>query len=847
MAAASNGRRSSTARGRTGARSGGGAAPDQPPGILEAATTLLHAEAAAVLSCGSRPAVVAFTGSIGRAELTDLIEKLRHGERFPQTIDGWLFAVVPFGSAYSLAIAYSQRTRLSQQEQHEIDLLVDLVADGGGHRQAENRRLLAVSDIQQSIAAQSPLSEIFRSIYERASEEVDTPTFIAATYEQGADTVSNVYVMQDGIERPASEFPPRPLAGPLAEAIRTAQPQCIDDTDLLDPAERGGILGDGPRPVRSLLVVPMVQHNEVRGVVEAQSYQPSAFGEDDIYLLTILANQAVVALESARLLEASREQVQRLTVLNRVATVTSQIEDPSEAADRALELIVRHLPGIDMGITWQVDTADRRLIQLATNGFAADATPPATLPLDDSTYAGRSALDSHSLVVQLTPQTKLPPGSRRYVQSNRLRTLIEVPMLAGQRVIGVLTLGAVQHRNVDQTELEFIETLAGELGSALEAILLNLQRDAAHGRLLTVIDNLPEAVVIADADGRISVHNRVAEQLWGHAPADTTLEQLPAVYGLHTPDGRPLPWRETPLALALLETAPTSSREILIRRPDGSEVPILSNCVPIRDNQGRITGAAEVFQDITKLKEIDRLKDDFVNTVSHELRTPTTTIRGGALTLLRRGDSLDESTKRQLLRDMSEEAERLHILVEDLLSLSRSQAGMQLTTEPIIPHRFVNHMILELGSRMGDHALTVRVPATLPMVEADPFCLEQIFRNLIENAVKFSPGGQRIELAAEPGDGEVIFSVLDRGSGIPAKDAVRIFEPFFRSDEVINAGAQGAGLGLAVVERFVRMQGGRIWMESRPGGGTAVNFTLPTVGEGDADDGSDGDGSMGLA
>jgi len=227
-----------------------------------------------------------------------------------------------------------------------------------------------------------------------------------------------------------------------------------------------------------------------------------------------------------------------------------------------------------------------------------------------------------------------------------------------------------------------------------------------------------------------------------------TLRELAEAYHLCHPDGRPLAWNETPLARALIDGLPTSGHELLIRRPDGSRVPILSNCGPVRDAQGRIQGAVEVFQDIGAWKEVDRLKDDFINTVSHELRTPTTTIRGGALTLLRRGDALDETTKRQLLRDMSDSAERLHILVEDMLSLSRSQAGMQVATEPVIPHRFINQMILERGSRVGDHPLTVHVPANLPIIEADPFCLDQILRNLLENAVKFSPRGERIEIDA---------------------------------------------------------------------------------------------------
>ncbi|MGI8550390.1 MAG: ATP-binding protein, partial [Dehalococcoidia bacterium] len=409
--------------------------------------------------------------------------------------------------------------------------------------------------------------------------------------------------------------------------------------------------------------------------------------------------------------------------------------------------------------------------------------------------------------------------------------LVYVPMRSGLRIVGVLTLASSQRREVDRQELEFLETLAGQLGAQLEALLLHRRHDEERRRLQTIVESVPEAIAIATAEGRITTWNHVAEELWGHPPEETGLEKMAQAYGLCTPDGRPLPWQEAPLVRSLLQDTPSHGRELLIRRPDGSTVPILSNCVPVHDSQGKLSASVEVFQDIIRLKELDRLKDNFINTISHELRTPTTTIRGGALTLLRRGESLDDSTKRQLLRDMSEEAERLHILVEDLLTLSRAQAGMQLTTEPVIPHRFVNRMILELGGRVGDHTLTVDVPADLPMVEADLFCLEQVFRNLLENAVKFSPRGQRIELAARAGDGEVIFSVLDRGSGIPAKDLDRVFEPFYRTEEVIHAAVQGTGLGLAVCRRLVEMQGGHIWAETRAGGGTVFRFTVPSVGE----------------
>lgn len=801
--------------------------------LVEAACRLLQAQGSLLLAAG-KPPVPSVQSGLTPQQVADFVRLAECGESVRAVSGNDLLIVAPLRADRSrlLGIRFAERSALTPGEDHNLELFLDVAKRGSWQPQrAESRRLLAVSTIQQSISAQSPLSEVFRSMYERAAEEIDTPTFIAAVYDAGTQTAHYAFAMQDGVERPPSDFPPRPLVGVLEEAIRTCKPQLIEDTSCLPDNSHGAILGDGPRPVRSMLIVPMVRRNEVVGVIEAQSYRPAAFTHEDVYLLATLANQAAVALESARLLEASRRQVERLTLLNQVVMITSHAEDIAGACQQALELVQSALPGVDMANVWLVDYDQHDLVRLASSGFPPEESRLLRLPLDDSRSVGRTVRSGHSEVLQVQAGAELPAETRPFAARNHIATLVYVPMRSGPRIVGALTLASSARREVDQAEMEFVETLAGQLGAQLEAASLHERHDEERRRLEATIENLPEAIAIADASGQIISSNHVAEELWGHPAQETTLQQVPQVYGLCGPEGRLLAWQDTPLARALLQDEPSTGRELLIRRPDGSEAPVLSNCVPVHDIQGKLSGSVEVFQDISRLKAIDRLKDDFINTVSHELRTPTTTIRGGALTLLRRGDSLDDTTKRQLLRDMAEEGERLHILVEDLLTLSRAQAGMQLTTEPVIPHRFVNRMIIELGGRVGDHTLTLNVPQDLAMVEADLFCLEQIFRNLLENAVKFSPRGQRIEIAAEPGEDAVIFSILDRGSGVPAKDIDHVFEPFYRSDEVVNAGAQGAGLGLAVCKRLVEMQGGRIWAESRPGGGTIFRFTVPNVGE----------------
>ena len=379
--------------------------------------------------------------------------------------------------------------------------------------------------------------------------------------------------------------------------------------------------------------------------------------------------------------------------------------------------------------------------------------------------------------------------------------------------------------------------MGAQLGSQLDALRQLDRAEAESERLQALIEALPVGIAMFDAQGNATLSNQAIAGLLGQPPCRQRPPCRDAATRCSTPtDGRFRP-KSRPSAGYINDGEAQLSRELIVRRADtGQDVPVLVNAAPFRDAAGRLTGVVTVYQDITRLREVDRLKDDFINTVSHELRTPTTTVRGGALTLLKRGHQLDPSVREQLLHDMAEEAERLYHLVEDLLGMQRVQAGMQLQSEPIIPHRFVNDVILALGGRVGNHALMIEVPSDLPLLDADPTYLEQVFRNLLENAVKFSPKGRRIEIAAALDGKNVRFSVLDRGSGIPKEDMDRVFEPFYKTADAVRTGSQGAGLGLAVCRRLIEVMGGHIWAEARPGGGTAFRFTLPVLQEDDTVD-----------
>jgi PAS domain S-box-containing protein len=532
---------------------------------------------------------------------------------------------------------------------------------------------------------------------------------------------------------------------------------------------------------------------------------------------------AEAAAALGRLAEEQRRS-ERLLALNRVFAALAEDEDVESGCERLLAELASQFGDVEASAVWLLEADDTRLRRLASLRRDGAPEPPAALPL------GRG--DDVDGVIEtaerrLVTRPRSPRGRTRGANAPSATTLY-VPLRSRSRVTGLLTLASRTQQDYTPDELAFLETLAVQLGGEIAAIRERERTKAESERLRTLIGTLPVGIALLDATGTIVLWNRAVEELWGHGPLATPIERFAAAYGLLSPEGRPLD--DTPMARVLRGGPAEIGQEFLIRQPaTGVEKPVIVNAAPILDSQGRIAGVVTVYQDISALREVDRLKDSFINTVSHELRTPVTTVRGGALMLLRRGDQLEPEVQKQLLQDMAEDAERLYDLVEDLLVLSRLQAGMQLQAEPIIVRLFINKFVYEIGSQISDHPLTISYADDVPMADAEPAHLERVLRNLLRNAVKFSPRGGRIEIKAEPFGRFVLFSVLDRGSGIPAADMDRVFEPFYKTPDAVNTGAQGAGLGLAVCRRLVEWQGGRIWAEPRPGGGTAFHFTLPAI------------------
>jgi two-component system sensor histidine kinase KdpD len=232
--------------------------------------------------------------------------------------------------------------------------------------------------------------------------------------------------------------------------------------------------------------------------------------------------------------------------------------------------------------------------------------------------------------------------------------------------------------------------------------------------------------------------------------------------------------------------------------------------------------------------ESERLRNVLLSSVSHDLRTPLGAIEGAASALLSLGGSLGEPTRRELVETIHEEAQRLGRHLANLLDITRLEAGAIRLRRELQPlEEVVGSALQQLEQRLIGREVTTDLPPTLPPVRIDAVLVGQVLVNLLENAVKYSPPGSPLCVAAEPAsEGDVQVSVADRGPGIRAGHETRIFEKFERSSTDGSAG--GVGLGLAICRAIVIAHGGRIWVEERPGGGALFKLTLPS-GDGPAE------------
>ena len=397
------------------------------------------------------------------------------------------------------------------------------------------------------------------------------------------------------------------------------------------------------------------------------------------------------------------------------------------------------------------------------------------------------------------------------------------------------------------TELARGPAVAGRADPILRLVeSLALRRDSSDDaagdddRYREFLEALGVAVYTTDADGKITFFNEAAAELWGRRPE--LGEEWCGSFRLFWSDGSPLAHGDCPMAIALKEGRAVRGFTAIAERPDGSRVDFQPYPTPLYDRDRRLIGAVNVLVDVTERRRVEaelrstaealaqsnNVKDEFVGLISHELRTPVTTIYGNAQLLRDRLDRLPAETRDAMVTDIADDSERLLEIIENLLLLSRMQAGTSSELEPQVLTHVIRHEIGVFSRRHPQRDIRfVEVPGHHVVVEADRTHLVLLLQNLLTNAHKYGGADDgAIEVSLETVDDEARVRVLDRGLGLGDADPARLFSPFYRSSEAQRT-ASGLGLGLPVCDRIVTALGGRMWANARDGGGAEFGFALP--------------------
>ena len=339
------------------------------------------------------------------------------------------------------------------------------------------------------------------------------------------------------------------------------------------------------------------------------------------------------------------------------------------------------------------------------------------------------------------------------------------------------------------------------------------------------IDSLFDPVIVADGEGLVTRINPAAERLFG-ARADTLGKSIDAA----TRDPR-IAQSVADVLHAHVPAASEDAAAVLPWAVDGARRAFRIRSTPMKDADGRLVGVVTLLEDVTHLSEVSRLKSEFIAAASHELRTPLTSVQMGIHLLIEDTSGPMTERQRDILQVCREDTARLDRLMRELLDLSKIESGA--VTSQLVPMRpatlladAVNPLRLQVEAR--GVRLDVDAPPDLPHVAVDRSQIERVIGNLVTNAMRATPAGGTITVAAVRRGNEVAISITDTGSGIPREYLPRIFEPFV---QVPHASGGGAGLGLTISRRIVEGHGGRLTVQSEPGRGSTFTFTVTLAGE----------------
>jgi signal transduction histidine kinase/putative methionine-R-sulfoxide reductase with GAF domain len=703
--------------------------------------------------------------------------------------------------------------------------------------------------------------QIYVAVHRAAERLMPVESFVISLLDEETDEIEGVYLVDEDRRAPITRIPrDQGLSG---KVISSGQPLLLQGAETVEEVD--SVVYGKPDTPLSILAVPMTLSGRTIGMLSAQSYRPNVYSEDDLQILSTLANQAAVAIQNGRLFNETERLARELEM--RVVERTAQLQREQQNTETLLRILTEVSSSLDL------DRALNRTLALLNDAIGAEQGTIMLLNAEDNLLhyrAGYGYLTDKVSGERRGFRLKIGEGlagwvverrepalihdllnDPRWVQSNvsslEHRSAIAMPLLVAEDVIGVLMVFHRKPNYFSPELLNMVKAIAGQVAVSINnAHLYELIRDQAErlGNMLrreqedasrsqAILEAVADGVLVTGPNNRISFLNRSAAQILDLEPGRVIGQSLDAFGGLFGKSAAT--WMET-IRNWSESTVAYEPRDTFAEQLDleNGRV-VLVHLAPVIF-QNDFLGTVSIFRDITHEVEVDRLKSEFVATVSHELRTPMTSIRGYVDVLLMGAAGAVNENQAHFLNIIKNNTERLNILVNDLLDVSRIESGrVTLSPQALDLREIAEDVIGDVLRRSQEEnkpiALSLDAPKKLPHAFGDIERVRQIIGNLIDNAYHYTPenGTITVQIHSPNGGREVQVDVKDNGIGIPLEDQNRVFERFYRGEHPMVLATPGTGLGLSIVKQLVEMHKGRIWMKSSgaPGDGSTFSFTLP--------------------
>jgi PAS domain S-box-containing protein len=525
------------------------------------------------------------------------------------------------------------------------------------------------------------------------------------------------------------------------------------------------------------------------------------------------------------------DQTRYLSALLAVSQTATQSLDTEtilkHTLDKSLEVL-----GIEVGFIRTLDPEGKNLLARTARGLSSPEFFANLVPLDPNrANAAKVIFETGEPYISYDIR-KDPNFANRFMVREGIVSVAMVPIMSKKRFIGIMGSASRKFYKFSKQEIDLLKAFGSQLGAALENAQLYEEVSKSKAYTENLVENAGDAIISTDTGDKILTWNRAAEVIFGYRREETIGQSL----SILLPIDRSSELEEIRNKIRL--TGLIRNLEVRRKRKDGTIIEAALAVSPVQDKDGHIIGFLHLAKDITekkryehRLKELDKMKSDFVSNVSHELRTPLTAIKGSVDNMLDGiTGPLNEKQGRYLTRIKSN-SDRLTRLINDILDLSRIEAGK-------IDLKSANLSVVQLAKEVADVLRTVAAEKLISLevtspdggvnAWADRDKVTQVLMNLIGNAVKFTPQHGKVSVAVEKNGSQWIqVSVSDTGPGILPEEANKIFAKFYQIAELGKHKAKGTGLGLAISKALVEMHGGKIWVESEVNRGSIFSFTLP--------------------